>query len=144
MCGSVVILALIAACSLVGASDITRIRFKRQCTLLFSVWILTFVGTSLRHGRNLSPLRSRLLSGELLSVVLSGRVFESGFSGLWRIFRIGTMLCIVGELPRYMGMSWVGGPRPVDSRLRGNDGPGPRPCPSGLRVKSAMTWASWE
>ena len=38
------------------------------------------------------------------------------------------LLCGCGglraTLPRYMGMSWVGVPRPVDSRLRGNDGPG--------------------
>ena len=56
--------------------------------------------------------------------------------------------------PAYAGMTGRGGwivlllPRPVVSRLRGNDGPGlvgldlllPRiPCTSGLRIKSAMT-----
>ena len=30
-------------------------------------------------------------------------------------------------------------PHPVDSRLRGNDGPGPPPFTSGLRIKPAMT-----
>ena len=69
-------------------------------------------------------------------------VFESGFTGLWRICRIWTMRCIVFTLcsrVRHWDRLWSspvkgegdnGGcvvllsPRPVDSRLRGNDGPG--------------------
>ena len=56
------------------------------------------------------------------------RLLESGFAGLWEIFRIETMRCIVFTLT--FDSSPIKGEgipphrRPVDSRLRGNDGPG--------------------
>ena len=58
---------------------------------------------------------------------------ESGFTGLWRIYRIVTMRCIVFTLTfdsspikgegKVLGLSYSPSPHPVDSRLRGNDGP---------------------
>ena len=59
---------------------------------------------------------------------------ESGFTGLWVIYRIGTMRCIVFTLTfdsspikgegKVVGLSYSPSPHPVDSRLRGNDGDG--------------------
>ena len=61
------------------------------------------------HYQHPSPSFSRLYRHSRVGGNLQGggvrRLSESGFSGLWGIFRIGTMRCIVLWIPAYAGMT---------------------------------------